>query len=101
MKMLDWYVGMETGFNKSPGKMGKYLEKFLAPELWELLLRTYSDADYEHTWQALFAMGDLFRKIAVVVAQHFGFEYPYGDDGRVSAHLRHVHDLPRDAKEMY
>ncbi|OGN93562.1 MAG: aminoglycoside adenylyltransferase [Chloroflexi bacterium RBG_13_50_21] len=101
MKMLDWYVGMETGFNKSPGKMGKYLEKFLAPELWELLLRTYSDADYEHTWQALFAMGDLFRKLAIVVAQHFGFEYPYGDDGRVSAHLRHVHDLPREAKEMY
>jgi aminoglycoside 6-adenylyltransferase len=101
MKMLNWYVGMKTDFMKSPGKMGKYLEKYLEPELWGLLLQTFSDADYEHTWQALVTMGDLFRQIAIPVAQHFGFDYPYGDDERVSAHLRHVHDLPRDAKEMY
>jgi aminoglycoside 6-adenylyltransferase len=79
MKMLDWYVGMRTDFQKSPGKMGKYLEKYLESELWEHLMQTYLDADYEH----------------------FGFDYPYGDDERVSAHLRHVHELPRDAKEMY
>jgi len=101
MKMLDWYVGMRTGFQKSTGKMGKYIEKYLEPELWQLLLRTYSDADYEHTWDALLMMGDLFQRIAIPVAEHFGFTYPYGDDERVSAHLRHVRDLPRDAKEMY
>jgi aminoglycoside 6-adenylyltransferase len=101
MKMLDWYVGMRTDFQKSPGKMGKYLEKYLESELWEHLMQTYLDADYEHTWQALITMGELYRKIAIPVAQHFGFDYPYGDDERVSAHLRHVHELPRDAKEMY
>ena len=101
MKMLNWYVGMKTDFQKSPGKMGKYLEKYLEPELWELLMHTYSDADYEHTWQALFAMGELFRRVAIPVAQHFGFDYLYGEDERVSAHLQHVHDLPRDAREMY
>jgi aminoglycoside 6-adenylyltransferase len=100
-KMLDWYVGMRNDFQKSHGKMGKYVEKFLEPELWELLLKTYSAADYQHTWQALFAMGDLFRKLAIPVANHFGFDYPHGDDQRVSAHLRHVYHLPRDAKEMY
>jgi aminoglycoside 6-adenylyltransferase len=100
-KMLLWYVGVGTNFHKSPGKMGKYLEKYLEPDLWQLLMKTYSDADYEHTWQALFAMGDLFRKIAILVADHFLFDYPYGDDERVSAHLRHIHDLPRDAREMY
>jgi aminoglycoside 6-adenylyltransferase len=66
-----------------------------------MLLRTYSDADYDHTWDALLSMGDLFRCIAIPVAEHFGFAYPYGDDERVSAHLRHVRLLPRDAKEMY
>jgi aminoglycoside 6-adenylyltransferase len=101
MKMLDWYVGMRTDFKKSPGKEGKYLQQFLEPEQWELLLRTYSDADYDHTWDALLSMGDLFRRIAIPVAEHFGFDYPYGDDERVSAHLRHVRSLPRDAREMY
>lgn len=101
MKMLFWYIGIKTGFAASPGKLGKYFEKYLEPELWEMLLKTYSDASYEKSWEALFAMCDLFRIIAVQVAKHFGFEYPYGDDERVYAHLKHVRKLPRDAKEMY
>ncbi len=100
-KMLRWQIGVQTEFNKNPGKFGKYFEQFLAPEHWKMLLKTYSAADYEQTWQALFAMCDLFRAIAIEVAEHFGFDYPYGDDARVTAHLRHVRALPRDAKEMY
>lgn len=101
VKMLNWYVGVETGFRGNPGKFGKYLQRYLEPELWELLQRTYADADYERTWQALFATCDLFRRLALRVAAHFGFEYPYGDDERVSEHLRHVKSLPRDATEIY
>ncbi len=101
MKMLDWYVGVKTGFACSTGKLGKYLKLYLEPELWAMLEQTYADADYEHTWEALLVMGDLFRKTAAAVATHFGYEYPYGDDLRVSAHLRHVRSLPRDAAEMY
>ena len=101
VKMIDWHVGVETGFRGNPGKFGKYLQRYLEPELWELLQRTYADADYERTWQALFATCDLFRHLALGVAAHFGFEYPHGDDERVSAHLRHVKTLPCDATEIY
>ena len=100
-KMLAWYIGVKTGFSRNPGKLGKHFQQYLEPELWELYLRTYSDADYDRTWDALFAMGDLFRIVAVRVADHFGYEYPHDDDRRVTAHLRHVRALPRDANEMY
>jgi aminoglycoside 6-adenylyltransferase len=100
-KMLGWYVGIKTDFQISPGKFGKYLQHTLEPELFDLLLQTYSDADPEHAWEALLAMIELFRRVAIPVAEHFGYQYPYGDDQRVSAHLRHVRTLPRDAKEMY
>ena len=101
MKMLSWHVGVKTEFRRGPGKFGKHLEACLEPELWVRLLRTYSDADYDHTWEALLEMGDLFRTVAVQVGGHFGYEYPSADDRRVSAHLRHVRALPRDAAEMY
>jgi aminoglycoside 6-adenylyltransferase len=101
MQMLDWYVGVKTGFNKSPGKLGKYLEQHLAPGLWKMLLKTYSDANTDNTWDALETMCDLFKQIAVVVAEHFGYEYLHGDDARVSAHLKHVRSLPKNALEMY
>jgi aminoglycoside 6-adenylyltransferase len=101
MKMLRWYVGIRTNFSKNPGKSGKYLQQYLEPELWELLLRTYADASYKHTWEELFATAELFRKVAIPVADQFGFDYPHDDDQRVSAHLLHVQFLPKDAKEMY
>ncbi len=66
-----------------------------------MLERTHAGADPEESWQALLAMGDLFRIAATRVAAYFGYEYPHEDDRRVSAHLRYVRDLPRDASEMY
>jgi aminoglycoside 6-adenylyltransferase len=101
MKMLVWLIGVQTDFSQDPGKFGKYFQRYLAPELWDLLLQTYADADDQRTWEALFAMGELFRRAALRVADHFGYDYPQGDDQKVSAHLRHVRTLPRDAAEMY
>jgi aminoglycoside 6-adenylyltransferase len=101
MMVLTWYAGMETDFSQSPGKYGKYLEQILAPDLWQRLLRTYADADYDRTWDALFTMVDLFREVALQVAEQFGFDYAHGDDERMTAHLHHVRKLPRGAEEMY
>jgi aminoglycoside 6-adenylyltransferase len=101
MKMIFWFVGVRTGFSKNPGYLGKHLQERLEPELWNMLLNTYSDAGYDHAWDALFAMARLFRHLAIPVGHHFGYQYPDGDDERVRAHLLHVRDLPRDATETY
>ena len=101
MKMLTWYVGVKTQFSHSPGKFGKYLKQYLEPELWVMLEKTYSDASYENTWEALYTMCSPFRRVAMQVAEHFGFDYPLGDDERVSAHLQHVRSLPKNATEIY
>ncbi|MBN1450576.1 MAG: aminoglycoside 6-adenylyltransferase [Anaerolineales bacterium] len=101
MKMLAWLIGVQTQFSRNPGKFGKYFEGYLEPELWDMLQKTYADASYEHTWEALFTMCDLFRIAALRVADHFGYHYPHKEDGNVSAHLRRVRALPRDAQEIY
>lgn len=100
MKMLRWEIGVQTGFAVSPGKLGKYFQRYLPAGQWQLLLRTYADAGYDHTWDALEAMGALFRQAALVVAEHFGFDYPSGDDERVSAFLRRIRALPPDAQDL-
>lgn len=100
-KMLAWQIGVQTAFKINPGKLGKYFQKFLPPAQWRLLKLTYAPAGYAQSWRALFCMGELFRQSARIVAAHFGFTYPDADDQRVTAHLRHVHALPRDAKEIY
>ena len=101
MKMLVWYFGVQTDFQKSPGKMGKYFKECLEPEIWMQLESTYADAQPEHIWDSLFVMGDLFRYTAQYVAKHFGFNYPEQDDKNVSNYLRHIRNLPQDAKTIY
>ncbi|MCP4425034.1 MAG: aminoglycoside 6-adenylyltransferase [Chloroflexi bacterium] len=101
MKMLTWHIGVTTQFSQNPGKMGKYFKRYLAPDLWETLQKTYADANYDNSWEALYKMCELFRTTAVSVAEHFGFDYPNGDDERVSAHLKHVQFLPKNAIKMY
>lgn len=100
MKMLVWYFGIKTDFKKSPGKMGKYLQADLEPETWAELKSTYSDADFEHIWDSLFALGSLFRKLAKSVAVHFGFQYNQSEDDNVTGYLREIKNLPQDAKDM-
>ena len=101
MEMLRWYIGVRTGFSVNPGKFGKYFRRHLEPELWNILEKTFADSEVEHSWEALFAMEDLFRTAAQRVAQHFGFSYPAEYDQNVTAHLRHVRRLPQIATEMY
>ncbi len=100
MKMLAWYVGVKFQFTRSPGKEGKYLHGCLEPALWALLLETYCGAGVAETWQALECMGELFRRTAIPVGEHFGYAYLYGEDERVSGYLQRVKALPRDAQEI-
>jgi aminoglycoside 6-adenylyltransferase len=97
LKMLTWYFGIKTSFKKAAGKHGKYLKEELEPELWAELEKTYSDANIENTWEALFTSGRLFRRAAKEVAANFGFQYPQRDDDNVSEYLRRIKNLPKDA----
>jgi aminoglycoside 6-adenylyltransferase len=101
MKMLVWYFGVQTGFQQSPGKLGKYFKGCLEPEIWRLLEKTYADAQPGHIWDSLFAMGDLFRQTGQFVAQHFGFHYPDKDDKNVTNYLHHIRNLPKNAETIY
>jgi aminoglycoside 6-adenylyltransferase len=60
-----------------------------------------ADASYDNNWEAIDTMCQLFQLTAMSVADHFGFDYPHGDDARVSAHLNHVRLLPKNAEEIY
>lgn len=99
--MLEWKAGIAADFTKSAGKAGKYHPDFLPAGDWEQFQATYSDAEFEHIWDALFTMCPLFRNTAIEVAEKLGFEYPFEDDKRVTGFLKHVRRLPEDANSIY
>ena len=93
-KMLGFYVGTRTGFTVSIGKSGKYLPKYLSPELWQAFLATFPDIDIQNTWKALFAMLELFYHIGTATAKALDYPFPEEEYQRVLQYLKAVHCRP-------
>lgn len=90
-KMLNWYIALPSGFTLSLGMWGKYYKEHLPAELYETYLQTYSDADYEHLWSAVFAACRLFSSLAVHVANQMGFPYAAAEEAAMMHYLRQMH----------
>jgi len=78
--MLDWYIGTYTDYSVSSGKLHKYLKRYLSSDFYEEYIKTYSDGNYEHLWNSIDISCELFRKTALLVAEHFNFKYPEEDE---------------------
>ena len=86
--MVSWHIGMNNDYSISAGKMGKYLEKYLDSNLWEKYVSTFPSGKYDAVWNALFSSCELFRQLAIGIADEYSYEYPYGDDGLMMGYLR-------------
>jgi aminoglycoside 6-adenylyltransferase len=71
--MLEWLIETEHNWSVKPGPYGRRLKQWLSPALWAELEATYTGADLEANWQALFNTLALFRKVARLVGQRLGF----------------------------
>ena len=74
--MLSWKIGVDRGYDFSVGKHNKYIQKYLSPEEWDLLMKTYCMDSLENCWLALGSAHVLFRQVSKYVATHFDFVYP-------------------------
>ncbi|SHO43186.1 aminoglycoside 6-adenylyltransferase [Anaerocolumna xylanovorans] len=85
-KMLEWYIGVQTGFKVSVGMWGKYFKKYLPGELYELYELTYSD--YHNLWESVFHSCELFHTAAVFVADSLSYEYNQIDEENMIRYLK-------------
>ena len=92
MKMLEWYIGVNNDFAVSAGKSGKYFKKFLPKDIYLKFTKTYSDADYEHMWNAAFEMLYLFDDVAKVVAEQMSFFYNEDEAAGIERYMKKVKD---------
>jgi len=100
MQMIDWYIECRHGAVNA-GKFGKYYSRYLEPEIYEWLLATYVPADWQNVWRCVYETIALFRKLAQVVAEKNGYQYPIEEDANVTAFLKHVEFLSNDAASIY
>ena len=92
-KMLEWRIELDHDWSVKPGVLGRGLKKLLPAGTWAELEATYTGADLEENWAALFRMAALFRRVSGEVAEALGYAYPMRVDEEVSVFLREVHAM--------
>jgi len=90
MRIVNWYIGCETDFSVSTGKGGKFMHKYLSPEVYSKLLLTYPDADIERNKTSLLVMTELFSSLAKHAAQKLGYKYNSDEEANVMAYFESV-----------
>lgn len=95
--MLEWHVEIDQQWSIKFGPYGRRLKQHLRPDLWTELEGTYTGAELEANWDALFRSIDLMRRVATEVGKHLGFTYPQELEHRAVSYLQKVRQLDRDA----
>lgn len=93
LKMLGWYAASQSSYQQSLGHCNKYLQERLPTEIWQALKATYTDAQIENMWSALFDMCALFNQTALAVAKENDLYYTQSDYQPVLEYLKHIQKL--------
>ncbi len=93
-RLLEWRVEQDRGWSVPAGALGKGLKRRLPPDLWSQLEGTYAGAGIAENWEALYRTMALFRRVAIEVADHLGYTYPFDLDERVTSYVHHIQQTP-------
>lgn len=88
--MLEWKLGIESGWTVPDGAYGRNLDKRLDPITRVELLAAYAGPGKAENWEALFRTIDLFERVAQEVAGELNFMYPADIAKRTIAYLERV-----------
>lgn len=95
--MMEWHAEIGQQWSIKFGPYGRRLKQHVRPDLWAELESTYTGAELEANWDALFRSIDLMRRVATEVGDQLGFTYPQELEHRTVSYLQKVKRLDRNA----
>lgn len=88
LKMINWYIGINYGYEVTTGSSNKYLKRYLTDEEMSRFMNCFPSGDYEDIWNKLFYMYDYFYTLECVVGQHFAYDINHDEMKAVKAFLQ-------------
>ena len=92
LRMLEWRIEIDHEWSVKPGPYGRGLKRWLRPDLWADLEDTYTGADLDSNWSALFRTIELMRRVSIEVGHRLGYAYPDSLERRVMGYLQIVRE---------
>jgi aminoglycoside 6-adenylyltransferase len=95
LPMLEWRIEIDHEWSVKPGPYGRELKRWLPSDMWADLKDTYTGAELDSNWSALFRTIGLMRRVAIEVGQRLGYSYPDNLERRVVSYLQRVRKSDR------
>ena len=92
MKMIEWKTGVDNHFSVSFGTAGKFMKKYLTGDLYNEILRTYSNYEIEENWKSLFVMTTIFQQLSNEVAQKLSFKIDTNEQKNTLEYLKQKYE---------
>jgi hypothetical protein len=91
-QMALWHHQAARGWPRDPvlHTEGKRFEQWASPGLRDEIGRCFSGYDVEGTWRSLFAMVELFGRLARETAGQLDIAYPEHKEQQIVDYLRHL-----------
>lgn len=91
LKIIEWHAQA-----KNPGRatyyLGKHMQEWVAPEIWNVLHGAFAYFDSADSWQALYTSTWLFRRLAKEIAQIWQFSYPEATDKAITEFINQLQE---------
>lgn len=88
--MIDWMLGVRYEGSISSGKLGKFYKKYLSPEEYTLLCKSFPNESYDSFWSAIDSLIELFLYAAHYVADKTSLSYSEADAAGLKEYLYKV-----------
>ncbi|MBV7529868.1 AadS family aminoglycoside 6-adenylyltransferase [Chitinophaga sp. sic0106] len=89
--LIEWYIGSQHNWQVSTNKHGRLFPQYLTPECWSAIQATFSGAEIEDNWRALFAYTDVVHQLGTELGERLNFVYPYETERKVRIYLSEVY----------
>jgi aminoglycoside 6-adenylyltransferase len=96
VKMLQWYVEIRYGWSLVLGPTGRHLKKYLPSDVWLGVETTFAGPRIDESWDALFSTTELFRRVAIEVADNLEYRYPHDLDENVTDYLARIRSMEEE-----
>ena len=88
--IIEWFIGSQNDWSVNTGLRGRKFKRYLDGKIWSEYESTFAGADIQENWQAFFNAVALFRKLARLVGESLGYEYPAQLDSEMTDYYSRI-----------
>jgi aminoglycoside 6-adenylyltransferase len=84
LQMIEWHAQAQHNWDYDTWIVGKYMQAWVEPEMWQAFGGIFARFDKEDSWRAVRTLMPLYRRLAGETARQLNYSYPYEMDRAIS-----------------